>query len=867
MPQTPRCLLPVLPMVGLRVHLLASFCTLIPCFLPAHPPLAFVYDMRPSSRARFGLWIRAHPARAGVVCLVLFLLGSMAWPLPASIDAPPAVSLEITDRSGHRLRTVGPDGRGQPVALNAIAPAAIDALLATEDTRFWWHPGIDPIALARAAWTDLRHGAIISGGSTITMQVARRLRSERDRGWTDKLLEMHLALRLELRRSKETILTLWLNRVSFGNRAHGIEAAAQLYFGKPARDLTTAEAAFLIGLPQSPSRYSPFRHLDRATARQRRVLRAMEHAGHLTPDERRHLTALPVDLQPPEHTFHAPHFTERVARSTFNVQRSNVPTSNAPVVAVRTTLDLDLQRKVAAIVRGHITQLTDRSVTNAAAVVLENKTGDVLAYVGSADFWDARTGGQNDGVRMLRQPGSALKPFTYAAALSTRRTTPASILADIPLQVLEAGGAFSPENYDHRYHGPVPLREALAASYNVPAVRMARALGPETLLQTLRRAGFASLDQPATHYGVGLTLGNGEVRLIELARAYAGLARGGSLPPLRAERWRLTADGDTIHVPPDVPARPNGLSPQVAYLITDILQDPEARAPAFGRGSPLELPFPAAVKTGTSKDYRDNWTVGYTPRHTVAVWAGNFDGSPMRWVSGVSGAGPIFQSIMHTLGSGGDFERPAGIETATICPASGQRPGAFCPAPRPEVFLAGTAPTDTCTVHRRVRIDTRSGLRAPDDTPEQFVDERLFTVHPERFHPWMRENNVSLPPPVTHAAAPTAQSSSDTEPPLTNRLQIQYPDDGTTYRLDPVLRAHHQQIHLRGTAASALRDVHWTIDGTRLDADYREATWRLRPGTHTLTLRAVRPDGPPVQSRPVRVRVVGYRADLSSPGQ
>jgi penicillin-binding protein 1C len=785
--------------------------------------------------------------------LVLILLGSMAWPLPASIESPPAVTLEITDRSGQRLRTVRPDGRGQPVSLDAIAPAAIDALLATEDTRFWWHPGVDPIALVRAAWTDLRHGAIISGGSTITMQVARHLRSRRHRGWSDKLLEMHLALRLERHHTKDEILALWLNRVSFGNRAHGIEAAAQLYFSKSARDLTTAEAAYLTGLPQSPSRYNPFRHPDRAKARQRRVLRAMEQAGHITPDARRHLAALPLDLQPPDQTFHAPHFVERVQHSTFNA-----PTPNSPVVELRTTLDLDLQHTVAGIVRGHITQLADRSVTNAAAVVLDNWTGEVLAYVGSADFWDARTGGQNDGVWMRRQPGSTLKPFMYAAALSTRRYTPASILADIPLQVLEAGGAFSPENYDRRYHGPVPLREALASSYNVPAVRMARALGPEALLQALHGAGFASLDQPASHYGVGLTLGNGEVQLIELARAYAGLARGRSLPPLRAARWRVTADGDTIRMPLLEPSRPGVLSPPVAYLITDILNDPEARAPAFGRGSPLELPFPVAVKTGTSKDYRDNWTVGYTPRHTVAVWAGNFDGSPMRWVSGVSGAGPIFQSVMRAVGSGGDFARPAGAETATICPASGQRPGAYCPTPRREIFLAGTAPKDTCSVHRRVRVDIRSGLLASAETPNQLVQEKLFTVHPERFHPWMREHNVPLPPQITHAAA-TTHAPSDAEAAVTDHLQIQYPDDGTTYRLDPVLRGDHQQIHLRGTAASGLRDVHWTVDGTRLDADYRDATWRLQPGPHTLTLRAMRPDGQAVQGRPVRIRVLGLQ--------
>lgn len=789
---------------------------------------------------------------------VILLLASLAWPVPHALDAPPAASLRITDRTGELLRAVHADGRSAPVPLEAVAPAVVDALLATEDRRFYRHPGIDPLALARAAWTDLRHGKIVSGGSTITMQVARLLRNRSNRGWLDKLLEMHLALRLELRRSKDEILALWLNRVPFGNRARGIEAAARLYFDKPARDLTTAEAAYLVGLPQSPSRYNPFRHPERAKARQRRVLRAMERAGHLTTAERRHLAALPLDLQPPDDVFRAPHLSEHLLRT--------LP-EDTTLVELRTTIDPALQSQVARIVRGHIARLQDRSVTNAAAVVLDNRTGAVRAYVGSADFWNARDGGQNDGVRMRRQPGSALKPFVYARALATRRYTPASVLADIPLQVLEAGGAFSPENYDERYHGPVPLREALASSYNVPAVRLARSLGPEAVLATLHDAGFASLTQPATHYGVGLALGNGEVQLLELARAYAGLARGGSLPPLHTERWRVTTRGDTLR-PTLAAPQPMGLPTPVVHLITDVLRDPEARAPAFGRGGPLELPFPAAVKTGTSKDYRDNWTVGYTPRHTVAVWAGNFDGSPMRWVSGVSGAGPIFKAIMLELGSGGDFARPVGLETATICPASGRRPGAHCPAPHRELFLTGTAPADTCTVHRRLTLDTRSGLLASADTPARFVRHRLFTVYPERFHPWMRAEGLPLPPQATHAAAVAhpAHSADSAEATFTDRLQVQYPEDGTTYRLDPVLRADRQQIHLRGTADDALHDVHWRIDGTRLDAGYRDATWRLRPGTHTLALHAVQADGTPVQSRPSRVRVLGYRkATTSSP--
>ena len=225
-------------------------------------------------------------------------------------------------------------------------------------------------------------------------------------------------------------------------------------------------------------------------------------------------------------------------------------------------------------------------------LVLDNASGEVLAYVGSPDFWDARARGQVDGVQALRQPGSALKPFTYGLALQSRRYTPATILPDLDLQIIEAGGAFSPENYDQVFHGPVPLRNALASSFNVPAVRLVREMGPERLLALLRQAGFASLDQPAAHYGVGLTLGNGEVRMTELARAYSGLARGGTLPTLRAVRWAVTASGDTLRPAPEAP-KPMGLSPEVAYVLMDILSDPEARAPGFGRGGPLELPFPA----------------------------------------------------------------------------------------------------------------------------------------------------------------------------------------------------------------------------------------------------------------------------------
>lgn len=782
--------------------------------------------------------MRRRSLRFALVLAALAAL-SLLWPLPAHVAPTGAVaSTRVTDRNGTLLRETLPEGRAAPVPLDAVHPDAVAALVATEDRHFYLHPGVNPLAVARAGWQNVRRGTVHSGGSTLTMQVARTLRAETDRGLVDKLAEAHLALRLELRMEKREILELWLNRVAFGGGVRGIEAAAQRFLGKSARDLTLAEAAYVVGLPQSPSRYDPFRHPARARARQRRVLAALERTGRISATEQDRLAAMPVALAMPNTDFRAPHFVEWVLSAV----------DGAPS-EVHTTLDAGLQEEVERVVRAHLDRL-DESVTAAAAVVLDNLTGEVLAYVGSPDFWDAR-GGQNDGVQMLRQPGSAVKPFTYALALASRRYTPASILPDLELQVLEAGGAFSPTNYDGQFHGPTPLREALASSFNVPAVRLARELGPDALLQSYRQAGFATLNRSATDYGVGLTLGNGEVRLLDLAHAYSALARGGTRSAVRAVQWERTAAGDTVRAPTR-PAETSGVDPAVAYLLTDILSDAEARAPGFGRGGPLELPFPAAVKTGTSKDYRDNWAVGTSPTHTVAVWVGNFDGSPMRWVSGVSGAGPILNALLRTLGSGGGFERPAGIEDAVVCPASGALPGAHCPNRRHDVFLAGTVPADTCAVHQRHRIDRRTGLLADADTPAEEVDERLYTVHAPEYHGWMREHGLPLPPSVRESdvAASGALAYSD-------RLRVEHPASGSVYRIDPVLRRGFQKLRLRGTADPGLLDLGWWVDGERIGGSAETAAWTLAPGRHRIELRGISPDGRRLRSRPAEVTVRG----------
>ena len=778
-----------------------------------------------------------HWVRYTALVLIGGGLLSLMWPLPGPPDTVPQ-TLQITDRTGTPLRTLTPQGHHTPVRLSDIDTTAVQALIATEDKRFYQHWGVDLRSVAAAAHANWTAGRIVRGGSTLTMQVARTLRNRSNRGWLDKLAETHLALRLELRWSKERILETWLNRVSFGNRAHGIEAAARMYFGTSARDLTPHQSTYLIGLPQSPSRHNPYRHPDRAKARQQQVLSALVQNNVLAPADSAEWADVSLSLWRRNRVMRAPHFTEAL--------RTN-PQADPTAREWRTTLDADLQTRVEARVRSRLRALRGQHVTNAAVIVLDNATGAIRAYVGSKDFWDTHHGGQNDGVRMQRQPGSTLKPFVYGHALQTGQYTPASILPDIPLHIPEAGGAFSPQNYDNRFCGPVSVREALAASYNVPAVHVTRKVGPSTLLSVLHNAGFESLTRSASHYGVGLALGNGEVPLLRLAEAYAGLARGGSRIEAQSLAWVRTASGDTVAVPTDPPSG-MGLQPATTAQLTDILSDDDARTPTFGASSPLELPFPVAVKTGTSKDYRDNWTVGYTPEHTVAVWVGNFDGSPMQHVSGVTGAGPIFHDVMHELGPGGSFDTETGLVGAAVCPESGHKPGAHCPLTRTEHFQPGTVPTDTCTVHQRIAIDRRTNERATPQTPETHVAERVYTVHPAKYHDWMRREGHRLPPARPESASVDIQTAQHAEAP--QRPTITYPTPGSRYVIDPVLRAEHQRLHFRGHAPDNWTDMQWFVNETPT-----RSPWALTPGQHTITLSARAPDGTRRVSPPVSVTV------------
>jgi penicillin-binding protein 1C len=474
---------------------------------------------------------------------------------------------------------------------------------------------------------------------------------------------------------------------------------------------------------------------------------------------------------------------------------------------VRTSIDAQLQAEVEAEVGYTVHALTSRGVEDAAAVVLDNRTGGVLAWVGSPDFWSAGDG-QTDMVVSARQPGSALKPFLYGLAID-RGFTAATILPDIAKSYPAAMGSYSPRNYDRTFRGPVRAREALASSYNVPAVELASRVGTGSFLNTLRLAGFESLRRDAEEYGLGLALGNGDVTLLELANGYRTLANEGMWS---AWSWRASSS------PSGGVAATNSrrvFSPTASAIVLDMLSDANARIPGFGVSTPFDFPFPVAVKTGTSRHFTDNWAVATTSGFTVAVWAGNFNGRPMQGVSGVTGAGPLLHRVVMDVAkyvSPGALTTPAeaGAVSAPVCRLSGMRATSRC-AQLTEWFVPGSEPTEADTWERDGRVVL----------PVEFAAWSGSEMRPA-------SSGTSLASAAhegTRAGviAPEHHAESET------RLRIVSPQDGDRYAIPPGVEARYATLSLRAAGAGA-ENVHWLVDG----ASYDSARWRLRGGTHVI---------------------------------
>lgn len=580
--------------------------------------------------------------------VLLFFLFINFYPVGGFFEEGITESTKIYDRNGVLLYETLYPGRGRTDAVDFenFPDFLLEATLATEDERFYQHRGVDPVGLVRAVFQNLREGRVVSGASTITQQLVRNeLGTEQKRSVFQKAKEALLALRIERVYSKEEILHLYLNKIYYGNLNYGVGSASYGYFDKDLSSLDLSELAFLAGLPQAPNRYDPFEDAEAALARRDYVLELMFEKGAISGKEREAAQSQELDFESNLLEVKAPHFVNYVLGE---LEDRYGPDFVSAGYEVQTSLDYYLYEQAVDIARRQLSFLTDRNVSNAAAVVLDPHTSEIIVMMGSVDYFDASIDGEVNVALQLRQPGSALKPITYALAFE-RGMYGGTLLEDEPVRFFTAeGNPYLPKNFDFEYHGTVTAREALANSYNIPAVLLADYLGVGQLLDRLRAMGLSTLNQSADHYGLALTLGAGEVRLLDLTATYMAFANEGLLSSPQSLLAIHDREGELLYNASSPPTE-RVLEEGVASMITHILSDPLARIPEFGTESVLDLGWPAAVKTGTTREFRDNWTMGYSPDYVVGVWVGNNDNSPMLGVSGVDGAGPIWHDIMQEL--------------------------------------------------------------------------------------------------------------------------------------------------------------------------------------------------------------------------
>jgi penicillin-binding protein 1C len=708
------------------------------------------------------------------VAVVWFVL-PFAFQLPPGLAVRPVASPVLLDRHGEPIRHLTSEDftRAAPVKLSQIPPRLLDCTLAAEDKRFFSHHGIDIFATLRSATDFLRNRRVVSGASTITQQLAKISSPPAPRNLASKFREAMIARRLEMTWEKDRILEAYFARLDYGNLRISPTEAARFYFQKPLEDLSLGEAALLAGLPQAPSRLNPIRHPERAKTRRLAVLERLERTGKYSAAEIALAREEPLRLRPLRETSSAPWLNRFPGIS----------------IHARSTLDLSLQEDIERIVREETAKLKESNLRHAAVVVIDNATGDILAMVSSAD-WDDPRGGQLHGAMTPRSPGSTLKPFTYLLGFRHLGHLPCTVIADIPTPLRTAQGLQLPENYDRRYRGPVTIRHALACSLNVPALRELDALGgPEKLQTFLQSLGISTLGGSANEYGLGLTLGNAPVRLLELTNAYAAIARLGMFLPTR------------LFLDHEIRAGKKLIDPTHCWLIADILSDKAARAPSFSTGGPLDLPFPCAVKTGTSSDFRDNWCVGFTPEFTVGVWAGNFENQPMKNISGVSGAGPIFHR--------------------TLVRAHRDTPPTWYPDPSSDYTI----------------IDTRNGKMIAPGTHTDFAwFEHTMPGHsiPAASPDDYDEQGRAKLPPMYRAWYESSQNQRRHELALDTAavdvmpLKILSPRDQSTLLLDPEVPGSGSTLRLH---TNFPHYTAWSCETLVIEGD----TAKLTPGTHTFT--------------------------------
>jgi penicillin-binding protein 1C len=815
---------------------------------------------------------RGQHNRAGILLggiLALLVLGGWIYfsvfsglpsldSLPSHLNQP---SIRITDRNGRPLYEVLPQegGRHAVISLENIPDCMLQATIAVEDENFYTNPGVDLEGILRAVWINLQGGETVAGGSTITQQVVRNLLLADERGERTlrrKLREMFLAWQMTRRFSKDEILAIYLNQTFYGGFAYGVEAAAQTYFGKPASELLLPECALLAGLPQAPALYDPFNHPEAAKERQAVVLGLMEKDGFITASERGQAEGMPLAYNPAPFPIRAAHFVWMVKAQVEELTANDTLDPRASLT-VRTTLDLDAQGIAEAAIARQIAKFKDdngldHNVNNAALVALDSRSGEILALVGSADYFNAAISGAVNMATAPRQSGSAFKPFIYAEAFDPASASPwtasTTILDVQTVFPTVSGPPYIPENYDNKEHGILPARVALASSLNVPAVLTLQHVGVEHMVALASRLGIQlSFDPGETD--LTLALGGGQMSLLNLSAAYATFANRGFYPGYTAILDIRDADGNLLYTQ-EKPPQVQVFEARVAWLISDILSDDNARLIGFGRDSTLKIDRPAAVKTGTTTNFHDNWTVGYTPSLVVGVWVGNSDYQAMHDVNGLTGAAPIWQEVLRSLLRGQpeeEFVQPDGIVQETICTYSGLLPTPLCDKTHLEWFIEGTQPMQPDTIYRQIWLDVATGALANDTTPSTRRKPVTVLDLPPAAQRWAHSQGLSL---LSDFVAVSETTSAP--------LLLLSPQPGASYRISDQFDASSQQIPVQVVAGAGVSQISLWVDGAQLaafDAPPYVAWWQLQEGAHRFWAQGVASDGSVVSSAKVEIIV------------
>lgn len=769
-----------------------------------------VVNKNPSTRSAFSCRSRVCRALASgaLSAAVLFVL-VVTVPLPMErVDLPQAY--RYYDRHGELLSVlISRDGYFRmSTQRREIPDLFVEALLTHEDRYFYDHPGVNPLAIVRAAVSNIRAGGVVSGGSTITMQLARML-ERRDRTLWTKMIEAFRALQLEWRYDKDEIIEFYLALAPYGGNLEGLSAASYFYFGKAPSMLSVGETALLVGLPQSPNRYRPDQHPVAAREMRDHVLQEMRENGLIDADQLKRAKAEPLPTQRNEAAQLAVH-------TAWSLRLAHPGRTQ-----IRTTLDRNIQQRTAQVLSGYVETLKAYGISNASSVVIDNQTREVVAIVGSTDYFDRERLGANDGARMVRSPGSTLKPFLYALGFELGLISEKTILYDIPVNY----GGYSPENYAKNFRGLVTVREALTDSLNVVAVNLTREVGLERLHALLQAGGLSGLKEDAAYYGLPLILGGVEVSLLDLTNLYATLAQGGVYRPYRL------VESDPAGTPKRL------LSPEAVWLVTHILTDVERpdfpQSWSFARNRAT-----VAWKTGTSYGHQDAWSVGYTPRFTIGVWVGNFDSRPASHLAGSKVAAPLLFDLFQALEDSGDrrwFAKPEQVRERQVCRSCGRLPTPACRSFTTEYYIAGVkgpANEAYCRVPQLIAVDRRTGAPAGDRTPAAAVERKVFDIWPSRMASFLARHGVPVdrvPPYDPGNMAGEAYYPPEILSPVADAIYYR--------RLDHLALDDHA-IKLSAAVTNRIRTVSWFLDGKLI---YQGSPWKDRlinppPGDHHLRL-------------------------------